>query len=149
MDFSDVQWMRFTGESREGRIVVLDAFGHSPGVSDAARPTVPRIDVDDVSVREGDSDERIEEVTLDVSGTLEGGERFYVESQNGRDNTVATVIRLRPAQSTVTVPFPVSGDTRDDYPMRSSITVKALQGSSPVTTLASSRLSTTTHHRKF
>jgi len=128
MDFSDVQWIRFTGESREGRIVVLDAFGHAPGASDAARPSAPRVDVEDVTLQEGDSGERIEEIGLDVSGTLAGGERFYVESRNGRDNTLAKVIRLRPGQSTVTVPFPVTGDTRDDYRKRSSITVKAISG---------------------
>ena len=81
-----------------------------------------------MSVQEGDGGERIEEVTLDVSGTLAGGERFYVESRNGRENTVSTVIRLRPAQSTVTIPFPVTGDTRDDYRKRASVTVKAISG---------------------
>ena len=83
MDFSDVQWMRFTGDSREGRIVVLDAFGHSPGVSDAARPTLPRIDVEDVSVQEGDSGEHIEEITLDVSGTA-GRRRALLRRESRR-----------------------------------------------------------------
>ena len=128
VDFSDVQWIRFIGDSREGRIVVLDAYGHASGISDATRPRLPRVDVNDVSVKEGDGGERIEEIELDVTGSLAGGERIYVESQNGRRNTVSSVIRLRPGQSTVTVPFPVSGDTRDDYQKRASVTVKAISG---------------------
>ena len=128
MDFTDVRWIRFTGDSREGRVVVLDASGYAWGVSGAPRPTLPRVDVEDVSVKEGDSGEHVEEITLDVTGTVTGGERVYVESRNDRNDTVTRVVRLRPGQTTVAVPFTVTGDTRDDYRRRSRVTVKAISG---------------------
>ncbi|MEO8329313.1 MAG: hypothetical protein ABI586_04835, partial [Candidatus Nanopelagicales bacterium] len=130
VDLSDIQWMRLVGESREGRVVVLDAYGREPGISDAPRPTLPRVDVSDTSVREGDSGEHFEDVTLSITGQVSGGERIYVESSDyGRHGpSVQTVFRLSRGQTTLTVPFPVSGDTRDDYTMRSQLTVKAITG---------------------
>ncbi|MFL6070016.1 MAG: hypothetical protein ACJ72Y_01890 [Actinomycetes bacterium] len=130
MDFSDVEWIRFVGDSRDGRVVVLDAYGRAPGVSDAARPTLPRVDVQDVTITEGDGGQHFEEITLDITGHPVGGERFYVDaSSDGRGgDSVKSVFRVRPGQTTVTVPFPVSGDKRDDYRIRSSLTVKALTG---------------------
>jgi hypothetical protein len=130
MDFSDVEWIRFVGESREGRVVVLDASGRAPGISKAPRPTLPHVDVRDVSVTEGNGGEHFEDVTLDVTGVTQGGERLYVESSSyGRGgSSVSSVFRLDPGQTTLTVPFPVSGDTRDDYRLQSEISVKALSG---------------------
>ncbi|HVQ88067.1 MAG TPA: hypothetical protein VMT88_07785, partial [Actinomycetes bacterium] len=130
MDFSDVEWIRFVGASRQGRVVVLDANGRAPGISDATRPTLPRVDVSDVTVNEGDGGKHFEDITLDLSGQIVGGERLYVETSSyGRHSgSIESVIRIRPGQTKVTVPFPVSGDARDDYRLRSGLTVKALSG---------------------
>jgi hypothetical protein len=129
LDLSDIAWIRLVGDSREGRIVVLDGFGRTPGISDAPRPTLPRVDVRDVTVKEGDGGEHYEQIVLDVTGPVVGGERFYVQSSNRRGvDAISSVFRLTPGQTTVTVPFAVSGDKRDDYQMRSWVTVKAVRG---------------------
>jgi hypothetical protein len=130
IDLSDIEWVKFLGESREGRVVVLDAYGRAPGVSNAPRPTLPRVDVRDVSVREGDGGKHFEDIVLDVTGQPVGGERIYVESSSyGRGaDSISTVLRLTPGQTRLTVPYPVSGDTRDDYRLRSEVAVKAMSG---------------------
>jgi len=130
MDFSDVQWIRFVGGSRQGRVVVLDAHGRAPGIPAAPRPTLPRVDVRDVTVKEGDDGQRFEEITLDVTGQQTGTGRLYLEASGSRRDAapVKTVVRIRPGQSTVTVPFPVTGNTRDGYHTRSQVTVKAVSG---------------------
>jgi hypothetical protein len=129
LDLSDIAWIRLVGDSREGRIVVLDGFGRSPGVSDAPRPTLPRVDVRDVTIQEGDGGEHYEEVTLAVEGPVAGGERVYVQSFDRRGpNKISSVFRLKPGQTSLTVPYAVSGDKRDDYLMRSWVTVKAVRG---------------------
>jgi hypothetical protein len=130
IDLSDVEWIRFVGDSRQGRVVVLDAFGRSPGVSNAPRPTLPRVDVHDVSIKEGDNGKHFEQVSLDVTGQVSGGERLYVQSSDRRRNSASgqQIFRLSPGQTSIQIPVAVSGDTRDDYRLQSEITVKALSG---------------------
>jgi len=130
IDLSDVEWIRFVGDSRQGRVVVLDALGRSPGISDAPRPTLPRVDVHDVSIQEGDGGKHFAEVSLDVSGQVLGGERLYVQgSRYGRRSpSPQSIFRLKPGQTSIKIPVAVSGDTRDDYRLQSTLTVKALSG---------------------
>ncbi|MCZ3389605.1 MAG: hypothetical protein LH645_10920 [Actinomycetia bacterium] len=109
---------------------MLDAYGRAPGISDTPRPTLPHVDASDASVREGNDGEHTEAITLNIEGQVSGGERVYVESSyNGGDTPpVASVFRLSRGQTTITVPLPVSGDTRDDYRTYFQLTVKAVSG---------------------
>ncbi len=129
LDLSDIQWIRLVGGSRDGRVVVLDAYGRAPGISDAPRPTLPHVDASDASVKEGDDGAHTEAITLNIDGQVSGGERIYVESSyNGGTPPVASVFRLSRGQTTLAIPLPVSGDTRDDYRQYSQLTVKAISG---------------------
>lgn len=127
---ADIRFVRLVGESRSGRVVVLDAHGRAPGTSTNPIPRLPRVNVLDASVREGDGEANRGTVTLEIAGRVLGGERLYVEANDLQTGGASEshMVRLQPGQSRVDIDFPVVGDTRDDYARQIYFGAKALSG---------------------
>lgn len=124
----DIRALRLLPQSQHGDIVVLDVQGRRPGFSSAPAPVLPRVDIVDRELLEGDGGPRTELLTLQVSGPVGGGEQVWVQPPDPeRLARKGRLVRLSPGQSTIQLSFTVDGNTRDDYDLASEVYVKAVQ----------------------
>jgi hypothetical protein len=103
--------------STRGQLLLLDAWGHRPGLSLPRRASVPRLDVPTVNVTEGDSGTRTIMVRVALSGTSGPVRRRCTspiadsrkpDHPSGDSGYVATI---GARQRWVDVPVPVQGNT--------------------------------------
>jgi hypothetical protein len=124
----DVRALRITPLSAHGSMILLDAYGRRPGFSTAPVPSVPRVAVLDRRIIEGDGGKRTEQIRVELTGAVSGGEQVWVEPSGlGSRRNPGYPVTLAPGQSVIEVPLTVSGDTRDDYDLVGEVVVKALR----------------------
>ncbi|TCC00337.1 hypothetical protein E0H26_01145 [Micromonospora zingiberis] len=119
--------IELTPRTVTGRAWLLDAWGWQPGTPDPSAPRLPRIDVDTLEVREGDSGAKTYEIPVTVTGGGDGVVRFFLfdEVASTQRSWLASV---RPGQRTVRVPVEVVGDTVWNYTERHTLLAKAERG---------------------
>ena len=125
---STVRALRLTPVSRHGSLVLLDVQGHRAGWSRAPVPSLPRVDVVDRTIVEGDGGARTERVRVRVTGTASGTEQVWVQPPDPDYSGVPGYpVTLAPGQTVIDVPISVVGDDRDDYDVQGAVIVKALR----------------------
>ena len=119
--------LRLVPRSDSGSAWLIDAWGWRPGLP-APRPApLPRVDVGDLTVDEGESGERTVQVPVTVAGRGTGRIRMFLDdwSTGGSRSWVAEV---GPGQSTVPVPLTVAGNRLYGSDQTYRLKVKAVHG---------------------
>jgi hypothetical protein len=105
-----VATLELTPRSAAGEAWLIDAWGWRPG-SPAARPvSLPRIDIGELEVEEGDSGSRAYRVPVKVTGRGAGQVRLFL-TDRATFRTRSWLAAVRPGTRTVPVPVEVTGDT--------------------------------------
>ncbi|MDG4787874.1 hypothetical protein O7626_18335 [Micromonospora sp. WMMD1102] len=110
-----------------GRAWLLDAWGWQPGTPDPIPTSLPRIDVGNLRVSEGDSGTRTYDIPVSVLGSGGGVVRLFL-----LDATTFTrrswLASVRPGEQSIPVPVEVTADTLWNYTENRTLTAKAEQG---------------------
>ncbi|RSM75339.1 hypothetical protein DMH04_38290 [Kibdelosporangium aridum] len=109
-----------------GQAWLMDAYGWNTGLPAPEPVALPRVDVSDLTIREGDSGTMTYQVKVSTSGTTSGTARLFVS--DGAGGFTTRVITVQPGQQTIELPFDVTGNTRWSLSIRRLVFAKALQG---------------------
>jgi hypothetical protein len=96
--------------SAAGEAWLIDAWGWRPGSPAVRAVSLPRIDLGELTVEEGDSGSRTYQVPVKVTGRGPGQVRlFLIDDYTG--DTKSWVAAIRPGTRTIPVPVEVAGDS--------------------------------------
>ncbi|MEV8508829.1 hypothetical protein AB0368_28920 [Actinoplanes sp. NPDC051475] len=103
--------LQLTPRSATGRAWLIDAWGWKAGTPDPQEASLPRIDIGNLAVDEGNSGTKTYAIPVKITGRGSGRVRlFLVDSATFKSTSwVATV---HPGDRTIRVPVKVKGDTR-------------------------------------
>ncbi|WP_306209088.1 hypothetical protein [Actinoplanes sp. RD1] len=107
---ADLVSLELTPRTEDGQAWLIDAWGYRPGTPDPRTRSLPRIDIGDLAVTEGDSGSRTYDVPVRVTGDGGGRVRLMLFDTSTYDSTVWTGT-IAPGQSLIEVPVEVAGDT--------------------------------------
>jgi hypothetical protein len=119
--------LELTPRGAAGRAWLIDAWGWRPGTPAPQATSLPRIDVGQLTVAEGDSGSRTYQVPVKVTGRGAGQLRLFVlDAQTYESKSwLATV---RPGARSIPVPVEVKGDTLYGSDEASIVGAKAVRG---------------------
>jgi hypothetical protein len=110
-----------------GRAWLLDAWGWRPGTPAARAVALPRVDLGELTVAEGDEGVRTYRMPVRASGRGAGQVRLFLTDPVTAEVT-ERVVTVRPGTGTVEVPVEVRGNTRYSYDQRHRVAAKAVHG---------------------
>ncbi|MFE7129825.1 hypothetical protein ACFVIM_03110 [Streptomyces sp. NPDC057638] len=126
LDLKRAKALELTPRTTSGRFWLVDASGWRPGTA-AVRPgTLPRVDIGQLAVREGDSGTRTYTVPVKVTGKGTGTVKLAVMDPATYKSTVRTVA-VR-AGAPVDVSIAVKGNNRYNYDLLHEVAAKAVTG---------------------
>ncbi|GAA2592045.1 hypothetical protein GCM10010435_83430 [Winogradskya consettensis] len=102
--------LELTPRTANGQAWLLDAWGYRPGTPDPRTSSLPRIDLGDISVTEGDSGSRAYELPVRVTGNGGGRVQLTLLDTSTLESTSWTET-VAPGQRLIEVPVEVTGDT--------------------------------------
>ncbi|MGX7672926.1 hypothetical protein [Plantactinospora sp. DSM 117369] len=109
------------------RIWLIDAWGWRPGTPAPQPVSLPRVDLGERTVQEGNSGTVTYQVPAQVSGSGNGQVRvFVVDPLTGLATT--SVLTVTPGSTTIAIPIAVTGNTQPGDGRRYVVAVKAVQG---------------------
>jgi hypothetical protein len=117
---------QLTRRSGTGMAWLLDAWGWRPGTPAPHPAALPRIDVGQLTVDEGDSGTRTYQVPVNVKGHGNGTIRLFLVD-GATFATTSWLARVRPDTHTIKVPVSVTGNTRYGSDKRYSVAAKAIR----------------------
>lgn len=126
VDLGDIRRIALVPQSASGHLYVLDVHGRSPGLTPVQPRVLPRLDVVDAEVREGDDGDRIVDIRVEVGGAITVPVRFWVGVTDPSGDTTSEIVTLSPGDTYLDVPINVDGDQRDDYNTSFTVTLRAL-----------------------
>ncbi len=106
----EIARLEFTPRSSQGRAWLIDAWGFRPGTPDPRPVSLPRIDIGDLAVDEGDSGTRTYRIPVRVTGRGGGQVRLFLIDTTTFDST-SWLATVRPGDRSIRVPVEVQGDT--------------------------------------
>ena len=129
IDLAAVERIVLVPQSRTGHVYVLDAHGRRPGLSEVSSQDLPRVDVVDAEVLEGDGGTHTVDLRVAVQGTITTAVTLWmtVRDESGQGSPTSQIVTLSPGDTFVDVPVEVEGDQRDDLDLTVSVTVRALR----------------------
>jgi len=135
LDLRRVASLTVVPRSATGRLLLLDAWGHRPGLSTARPAVLPRMDVGTVRGPEGDTGTSTLTLRVALSGpALTRPASVHVVLDDSRTETTppgdsGSIVTIAPRSRFIDVPIQVQGNTiddRDGYSMR--VLVRGLTG---------------------
>lgn len=109
------------------RIWLIDAWGWRPGTPSPQPSSLPRVDLGERTVQEGDSGTVTYQVPAQVSGSGNGQVRvFVVDPVTGV--ATASVVTVSTGSTTISIPIPVTGNTQPGDGRTYVVAVKAVRG---------------------
>jgi len=116
-----------SSEDAWARIWLLDAWGWSPGLPAPQTSSLPRVDLGEQTVPEGDSGTITYHVPAQVSGSGNGQVRVFV--RDPVTNTItASVATVSPGSTSIAIPIAVTGNTQPGDGRTYLVAVKAING---------------------
>jgi hypothetical protein len=109
------------------RIWLIDAWGWRPGTPSPQPVSLPRVDLGERTVQEGDSGTVTYQVPAQVAGSGTGQVRVFVVDPVTAVAT-ATVVTVASGSTTIPIPIPVTGNTQPGDGRTYLVAVKAVQG---------------------
>ncbi|MEU0987920.1 hypothetical protein [Streptomyces sp. NPDC005953] len=126
LDLKQIRSLELTPRGTSGKLWLMDAWGWRPGTP-AVRPvSLPRVDVDLKTVKEGDSGTRTHRVNVRATGKGTGVIKLGVIDPNSDWSTVRTV-KVQ-ASGSVSVPITVRGNRTFDDDVHHPVVAKAVRG---------------------
>ena len=129
LDLTQVASLEVVPSSEEAwaRIWLLDAWGWSPGLPAPQTSSLPRVDLGEQTVPEGDSGTITYHVPAQVSGSGNGQVRVFV--RDPVTNTIsASVATVSPGSTSIAIPIAVTGNTQPGDGRTYLVAVKAING---------------------
>ncbi len=110
-----------------GRAWLIDAWGWRPGLPSPQPVALPRIDLGELTVQEGNSGTTTYQMPARVTGSGNGQVRvFVVDPVSGM--STATVVAVPPGSTTISIPIQVTGNTQAGDGRTYLVAVKAISG---------------------
>ena len=106
---------------------LIDAWGWRPGTPAPQPVSLPRIDLGERTVQEGNSGTVTYQVPAQASGNGSGRVRIFVVDPVSGVAT-ATVVTVSPGSTTIPIPIPVTGNTQPGDGRAYVVAAKAIQG---------------------
>ena len=125
---SQVAKLELTPRGPAGQAWLIDAWGWKPGTPVAPPVSLPRVDIGQLTVAEGNSGSRTYQVPVKVTGQGSGQVRFFL-TDGTTYRTTSWLATVRPDTRTIPVPVKVTGDTlygTGDLTMLNAKTVRGL-----------------------
>ena len=128
VDVSDVRRIVLVPESQTGHLFVLDMHGRSPRLDPAQSQPLPRLDVVDAEVLEGNQGDHVVDIRVEVQGTITVPVQFWmgVNDDSGTIDSESSVVTLSPGDTHLDVPVHIDGNERDGYDNAITVTLRAL-----------------------
>jgi hypothetical protein len=127
LDLRKIAKLELTPRSRKGKAWVIDAWGWRAGTPAPKPAALPRIDVGQLTVDEGDSGVRTYEVPVEVSGRGNGQIWLFLTDPK-TNKTTAKLATIKPTTRSVKVPVAVAGNKSYGDDLRHSLLTKAVRG---------------------
>jgi hypothetical protein len=128
-DLGQVSALELVPQSPSAKAWLVDAWGWRPGTPQPRPVRLPRIDIGQLTVDEGDSGTVVHQVPVTVSGSGHGQVRFLIVDSSGKEGEVTErLVTVRPGMTRIDVPVPVTGNTRYDGERQVTLAAKAVRG---------------------
>ena len=118
--------LELTPRGGAGKAWLIDAWGWRPGTPAPGPAVLPRIDIGQLTVDEGDSGTRTYHIPVNVKGTGYGKIRLFLTDPVTFE-TKSWIADVRPRTRTIDVPVAVTGNTRYGATKRYTVAAKALR----------------------
>jgi hypothetical protein len=118
--------LELTPVGAAGKAWLLDAWGWRPGTPAPRPAALPRIDVGQLTVDEGDSGTRTYQVPVNVKGNAAGKVRLFLGDPTA-EKTTSWVATIRPGTRTIPVPIKVTGNTTYGSDRQYVVSAKAVR----------------------
>jgi hypothetical protein len=109
-----------------GEAWLVDAYGRRDGLPEVKPSALPRIDVGELRVEEGDAGTEHYEIPVTVHGNGSGAMRLFVGQEDGTFTT--RLVDVVPGHQTIELPYDVAGDTRWGLGTTQPVYAKAVRG---------------------
>ncbi|BCJ54266.1 hypothetical protein Asp14428_57410 [Actinoplanes sp. NBRC 14428] len=116
-----------TPRTAAGRAWLIDAWGWQPGTPAPRATSLPRIDIGDLTVDEGDSGTRTYVVPVRISGRGDGKVRFF-EVDAVTNRVTSRLVPVHRGQRAIRIPVEVKGDTLFGWDEGTTVLAKAERG---------------------
>jgi hypothetical protein len=131
LDLSQITRLEFVPLAGEtwAQMWLLDAWDWRPGLPAPQPVGLPRVDLGELTVQEGDSGTVTYNVPAQVSGSGSGQVRVFVVDP-ATNTPTATVVTIPPGSTTITIPIQVTGNTQPGDGRTYRVAAKAVSGAS-------------------
>ncbi|HLL64429.1 MAG TPA: hypothetical protein VK453_01645 [Micromonosporaceae bacterium] len=127
LDLTRIAELVLVPHSTVGRASLIDAWGWSPGTPAPQPIALPRVDVGELTVLEGDAGTTTYQVPTRVSGSGTGQVRVFVVDP-ATSLATAQVVIVSPGMTTISIPVSVTGNTQAGDGRTYIVAVKAIKG---------------------
>ena len=127
LDLRRIAKLELTPRSKKGKAWVIDAWGWQAGTPAPKPVALPRVDVGQLTVKEGDSGVRTYQVPVKVSGRGNGQIWLFLTDPKTYDTT-AKLATVKPTTRSIKVPITVAGNKRYGEDLRHSLITKTVKG---------------------
>ncbi|MFI6095454.1 alpha/beta hydrolase family protein [Lentzea sp. NPDC051213] len=119
--------LELTPESPSGQAWLMDAYGWGDGLPVVLPRALPRLDVGEMTVEEGQSGTNNLQFPITVTGNGGGTVRVYVADETGM-NHITSLVTIKPGQRRIDVPIPITGNTRFSWDVSRGVSVQPVRG---------------------
>ncbi|HYN96459.1 MAG TPA: hypothetical protein VES42_21670 [Pilimelia sp.] len=127
LNLSQISSLVLVPRSASGTAVLIDAWGWRPGTPAPQATALPRVDLGELTVLEGNSGTTTYQVPARVSGSGTGQVRvFVVDPATGL--STARLVNVSPGSTTISIPIPVTGNTQPGDGRTYVVAARAVRG---------------------
>ncbi len=127
LDLRKIAKLGLTPRSKKGKAWVIDAWGWRAGTPAPKPAALPRVDVGQLTVKEGNSGVRTYQVPVTVSGRGNGQIWLFLTDPK-TFKTTAKLATVKPATRSIKVQVTVAGNKRYGEDLRHSLLTKTVKG---------------------
>jgi hypothetical protein len=127
LDLRKIAKLELTPRSTKGKAWVIDAWGWQAGTPAPKPVALPRVDVGQLTVKEGNSGVRTYQVPVKVSGRGKGQVRLFIINSSTEKMTVK-LATVTPTTRLIKLPIAVTGNKRYGEDLRHIVVVKTVKG---------------------
>lgn len=127
LSMTQIATLEVTPVTANGKAAVVDAWGWRAGTAAPQPVALPRIDLGELTVQEGNSGTVTYQVPATVTGSGSGQVRVFVVDPSTNVAT-ASVVTVSPGQTTISIPITVTGNTVDEPDRTYLVGAKAIKG---------------------
>ncbi|MFD9719989.1 hypothetical protein [Streptomyces sp. NPDC059076] len=127
LNLKQLKTLELTPRSASGRAWLVDAWGWRPGTPAVEPVALPRVDLGELRVKEGNSGERTYLIPAKVSGKGSGQVRLFIRDLL-TDKVTTKTVTVKAGTNSINVPVKVKGNTRYGFDSWHTVAAKAVRG---------------------